>query len=188
MRTILISAICAASAFAQHRGGGAPAGRISRPAPAPVASRPYYPRVVVAPYPVFYSGYYGAPLAYDYGYGAPGPAPVALVNPDFQPDAVNPSIVDYSNVPLPAPAASADQPAAADDTAMKDDEPTIFLIALTDHTVVAAIAYWVMDGETLNWVSRDAKQNRMSLSLVDRQFSKQLNDERHIPFSLPPAK
>ena len=70
---------------------------------------------------------------------------------------------------------------------MKDDQPTIFLIALTDHSVVACIAYWV-DGDTLHWVSRDAKENRMSLSLVDRDFSKQLNDERHVEFKLPPAK
>jgi hypothetical protein len=74
-----------------------------------------------------------------------------------------------------------------DDSNLRDDQPTIFLIALTDHTVVAAIAYWV-EGDTLNWVSRDAKQNRMSLSLVDRDFSKQLNDERHVEFKLPPAK
>ena len=52
--------------------------------------------------------------------------------------------------------------------------------------VLAAIAYWV-DGDTLHWVSRDAKQNQLSLSLVDRQFSKQLNDERHIEFKLPAA-
>jgi hypothetical protein len=140
---------------------------------------------VVAPYPVFIGGYYGAP-AYDNGYAA-APSPLAVVNPDFQPDAVNPQIVDYSNVPLPAPGDYADQQPAVDDNGMKDDQPTIFLIALTDHTVVAAIAYWV-DGDTLNWISRDAKQNHMSLSLVDRDFSKQLNDERHVPFSLPPAK
>jgi hypothetical protein len=185
MRIVLITALFAVSALAQHR-GGATASRVSRPAPAPVTRRPSYARsVVVAPYPVFISGYYGAP-AYDTAYAA-APAPVAVVNPDFQPDAVNPQIVDYSNVPLPAPGDSTDQQPAVDDNGMKDDQPTIFLIALTDHTVVAAIAYWV-DGDTLNWVSRDAKQNHMSLSLVDRDFSKQLNDERHVPFSLPPAK
>jgi hypothetical protein len=103
------------------------------------------------------------------------------VNQDFQPDSVNPSIIDYSNVPLPEPVAETDE------NGLRDDEPTIFLIALTDHTVVAAIAYWA-DGDTLNWVSRDAKQNHMSLSLVDRDFSKQLNDERHVEFKLPPAQ
>jgi hypothetical protein len=185
MRIVLLSAFLATSIFAQHRGGGAPVGRSApvsaRPLRPLTPVRPYYP--VVVPYPVFigggyYNGYYAAPLAADYGYA--NSAPVAVVNPDFQPDSVNPTIVDYSNTPLPEPAANTDE------NGLKDDQPTIFLIALTDHTVVAAIAYWA-DGDTLNWVSRDAKQNHMSLSLVDRDFSKQLNDERHVDFKLPPA-
>jgi hypothetical protein len=193
MRIILLSALLTASVFAQHRGGAAPAGHSysapptaaryvgSRPVggPSPVARppyapRPYQPRTVIVPYPVFVGGggYYSAPAnAYV------EQQPIAYVNQDFRPDAVNPSLVDYSNVPLPEP----------NENSLADDQPTIFLIALTDHTVVAAIAYWV-DGDTLNWISRDAKQNRMSLSLVDRDFSKQINDERHVEFKLPPAK
>jgi hypothetical protein len=136
---------------------------------------------MIVPYPVFYgggySGYAPGPLSSDYGYSEQ-PAPAALVNPNFQPDTGNPAMVDFSNVPAAQ---------TADDTQLRDDQPTIFLIALTDHTVVAAIAYWA-DGDTLNWVSREAKVNRMSLSLVDRDFSKQLNDERHVEFKLPPAK
>jgi hypothetical protein len=189
MRIILLAALLTTTVFAQHRGGGAPVGRVGAPSPSgfrpgpvrpPAPVRPYYPRSVAVPYPVFigggYGGYYGAPS--DYGYA--NPAPVAIVNQDFQTDSVNPSIVDFSNVPPAEPAANTDE------NGLRDDQPTIFLIALTDHTVVAAIAYWV-DGDTLNWVSRDAKQNRMSLSLVDRDFSKQLNDERHVEFKLPPA-
>jgi hypothetical protein len=176
MRIILLAALLTTSVFAQHRGGGGAAGYRMRPA------RPYYasPGVIpyAAPYPVYY-GYAPAPSPYDYGYG--NPAPAAYVNPDYQPDNVNPQIVDYSNTPLPEPAANTDE------NGLRDDEPTIFLIALKDHTVVAAIAYWA-DGDTLNWVSRDAKQNHMSLSLVDRAFSKQLNDERHVEFKLPPEK
>jgi hypothetical protein len=142
--------------------------------------RPYYPRPGVIAYPVFIGGgYYAAPVASDYGYA--NPAPVAVVNQDYQTDSVNPSIIDFTNVPQAEPAANTDE------NGLKDDQPTIFLIALTDHTVVAAIAYWA-DGDTLNWVSRDAKQNHMSLSLVDREFSKQLNDERHVEFKLPPAQ
>ena len=196
MRIILIAAFLTTSVFAQHRGGAvAPVGRMSAPPPssyrptAPVRPtnpgrpltpvRPVNSRSGVVAYPVFIGGgYYAAPGS-DYGYA--NPAPVAVVNQDFQTDSVNPSIVDFSNVPPPAPAA-----ADTDENGLRDDQPTIFLIALTDHTVVAAIAYWA-DGDTLNWVSRDAKQNRMSLSLVDRDFSKQLNDERHVEFKLPPA-
>jgi hypothetical protein len=192
MRIILLAALFAVAAFAQNRGAAAPAarGRSAPPLPMrppspppiarpPIAPRPIYPRTVAIPYPVFIGGGYYAPPVSGYDYGYTGQTPVAVVNQDFQTDAGAPSLIDYSNIPLPE--------ASSDATELKDDQPTVFLIALTDHTVVAAIAYWV-DGDTLNWVSRDAKQNRMSLSLVDRDFSKQLNDERHVEFKLPPAK
>ncbi len=183
MRIVLLFGLLSASLFGQHRGSPAPSvGRMhSAPPPAPVRApapvRSYYGRPVAVPYPVFIGGgYYASPA--DYGYA---PAPIAVVNQDFRPDSVNPSIIDYSNVPLPEPANDTDE------NGLKDDQPTVFLIALTDQTVVAAIAYWA-DGDTLNWVSRDAKVNKMSLSLVDRAFSKQLNDERHVEFKLPAAK
>jgi hypothetical protein len=183
MRIILLTALLTTSVFAQRHGAAPSVGRMHGPVPTgvrpPAPVRPYYPRPVAVPYPVFVGGgYYAPPVGSDYGYA--NPAPIAVVNQDFQPEPVNPSIIDYSNVPLPEPAANTDA------NGLRDDQPTIFLIALNDHTVVAAIAYWV-DGDTLNWVSRDAKQNRMSLSLVDRDFSKQLNDERHVEFKLPPS-
>jgi len=194
MRIFLSAALLATSLLAQHRGGAAPVGRVGAPAPsgfrpsAPAPARPVTPvrpvnpvrpRPGIVAYPVFIGGgYYAPPIGSDYGYA--NPSPVGVVNQDFQTDSVNPSIVDFSNAPPAEPAANTDE------NGLRDDQPTIFLIALTDHTVVAAIAYWV-DGDTLNWVSRDAKQNRMSLSLVDRDFSKQLNDERRVEFKLPPA-
>lgn len=209
MRIVFLSALLTTALLCgQNRGSSAPppprmhaaAPPSARPSPPPTARpspppvsrppyvpRPYQPRSVVVPYPIFVNGFYGyapAPAAAPADYGYSDPSPVGLINQDFRPDAVNPSIVDYSNVPLPD-ADSAD--ANTDENGLKDDQPTIFLIALTDHTVVAAIAYWV-DGDTLNWVSREAKQNHMSLSLVDREFSKQLNDERHVEFRLPQAK
>jgi len=109
---------------------------------------------------------------------------VALVNPGFQADTANPRIVDYSMAALPEPVAPDDANTNLDEAPLRDDQPTVYLIALTDRTVLACIAYWV-DGDTLNWVSRDAKQNSLSLLLVDRTFSQQLNDERHVPFKLP---
>ncbi len=183
MRIVLLFAVVTASLFGQHRGSGAPAGRSHfspLPISHPVTVRPSYPRAIAVPYPVYIGGgYYSAPVSYSSGYT--DQTPVAVVNPDYRPeDGGTQTIIDYSNVP----STPADE---TDANGLKDDEPTIFLIALTDHTVVAAIAYWV-DGDTLNWISREAKQNRMSLSLVDRDFSKQLNDERHVEFKLPPAK
>jgi uncharacterized protein YbcV (DUF1398 family) len=68
--------------------------------------------------------------------------------------------------------------------AADDDKPTIYLIAFKDHRIVPAIAYW-LDGDIVNYVTKEGSQNRVSLSLVDRDFSKQLNDERRVPFKLP---
>lgn len=191
MRILIFTALLTVSVFAQNR-GAAPARGHSAPPPVmrpigpppvarpPIVGRPVYPRTIGVPYPVFIGGGYYAPLVSgsDYGYAAPP----AVVNQEFQSDGGTPSLIDYSNVPLPEAAPDGDATSQ-----LRDDQPTIFLIALTDHSVVAAIAYWV-DGDTLHWVSRDAKENRMSLSLVDRDFSKQLNDERHVDFKLPPAK
>ena len=55
---------------------------------------------------------------------------------------------------------------------------------MQDHSIVAAIGYWV-EGDTLNYLTQDGNQNRVSMALVDRDFSKQLNDERHVEFKLP---
>ena len=70
--------------------------------------------------------------------------------------------------------------------ALADDQPTIFLIAMQDHSIRPVIAYWVQ-GDTLNYIDQEGVMNRVSLALVDRDFSKQLNAERNVPFALPAA-
>jgi len=42
--------------------------------------------------------------------------------------------------------------------------------------------------DTLNYITQQGVRNRVSLDLVDREFSAQLNKERNIDFALPPAK
>jgi hypothetical protein len=97
---------------------------------------------------------------------------------------------DYSNTPLPEyipPPQAPVQPtiAGADNTTAG----LIFLIAMKDHTIYPAVAYWV-EGDTLNYVTTQGAQNRISVDLIDREFSKQLNKERNIDFGVPdpPAK
>jgi hypothetical protein len=207
MRIILLTAFAALSALAQNRAAVAarpvvsshpaaivrqtpstPAPTRTRPAPVrtgpsparpsnPIRTNKGYQRNLYVPYPVYVGGGYAPSNNYQ--------EPVAVVNPNFVPDGVNPQIIDFSNAPIAAP--SAVEPDAIDEPILRDDQPTIFLIALTDHTILPAISYWV-DDDTLNWITRDAKTNRLSLSLVDRDFSKQLNDERHVEFKLPPVK
>lgn len=198
MKLALITLLVASSgAFAQRSGGAGHArggGNFGRFAPPPVISHPAHVGTVIVPYPVFYGGYYyydpsvaaqqPAPAGYynddSAAYGAPAQSPVAIINQSYQPDNVNPVIRDYSNTPLPQTAANPD--------GRPDDQPTIYLIALTDHTIVAAIAYWAESGDTLAYITADGNQNRVSLALVDREFSQKLNADRHVDFHLPPAR
>lgn len=182
------------------RGGGV-AVAPGRFVPPPVINHPHHPRGSVVAYPVYIGGggYY-APQAYDQGYAAapqqqyaPGygqedQSPVVIINQNFRPDTANPVMRDYSDVPLPpAQRYDATTPPAVDANGLRDDEPTIFLIAMKDGTIFPAIAYWLI-GDTLTYVTKDAKQNHVSLDLVDRPFSKQLNESRRVEFSLPAPK
>jgi hypothetical protein len=168
----------------------------------PPAARPVVPgnavgvRTILAPYPVFFGGGYypygGQPLLEggdaqpDYGpAGYSQQSPTVIINRDFKPDVVNPLVRDYSNVPLPEAIPQDDQQFQPE--AANDDSPTIYIIAMKDRTIFATIAYWV-DGEMLNYVTREGSLNHASLDLVDRDFSRQLNEERHVDFKLPAAK
>ena len=149
---------------------------------------------VYVPYPV-----YGPAMEWDMhrrflrdrhnqgpGYADAAPAPpTVIINQNFQTDSVRPQFRDYSNVQLPEPGTVATPPAAPG--ALADDQPTIFLIAMQDRTIRPVIAYWVQ-GDTLNYISQDGVMNHVSLALVDRDFSKQLNAERNVPFALPAAR
>jgi hypothetical protein len=210
MKTVLITLVAVSSAFAQHAGpaGFGRASSGARPlrnggptrfvTPPPVA-HPVHGATVIVPYPVFYGGYYydptlGAaqqpapgygyndPNSYAYGYsdnGAPSQSPVVIMNQSFRPDAVNPVFRDYTNVPLPEAAPNPGGP--------RDDQPTIYLIAMTDHTIFATVAYWV-EGDSLTYITVDGNQNKASLALVDREFSAKLNADRNVEFRLPAAK
>lgn len=149
---------------------------------------------VAVPYPVFYgAGYYDydAPSAPTAGYtqyqgGAydqMSQPPVVIINQYFRPDSANPVVRDYSNVPLPEPGQFQTPPANNDQSATADQQ-VMFLIAMKDHTIYPAIAYWVEDN-TLNYITVQGSKNSVSLDLVDRDFSKQINKERKVEFGLP---
>lgn len=213
MRLVLVALLATAcGAFAQRSGGGhggfrgGSGGHYGTP---PRVAHVHSGTTLV-PYPVFYGGYsyyydpspYGngysdqpAPgydSGYDPSYGdpdpgaanaAPGQPPVVIINQNFRPDTANPVLKDYSNSMIPQPDSVRTPPV----NAQPDDQPTIYLIAMKDHTIFPAVAYWV-EGDTLNYITTEGSQNRASLSLVDRDFSVQLNNERHVEFKLPAAK
>lgn len=128
---------------------------------------------------------------------APVP-PTVIINQNFQTDSVRPQFRDYSNAQLPQPGAVAAPPAPpapaappaalpAPASTLADNQPTIFLIAMQDHAIHPVIAYWVQ-GDTLNYISLEGVLNHVSVAQVDRDFSKQLNAERNVPFALPAAR
>ena len=132
-------------------------------------------------------------------YPAPQQTPTVIINQYFQPEVVHPVFHDYTNVPLPQPGRSAapqtgsrtpappaDEP-PADAGGARDGDRIIYLIALKDHTIYPALAYWI-EQDTLNYVTMQGSPNRVSLSLVDRDLSLQLNGERGLAFKLPAAQ
>ena len=163
-------------------------------APVPQVPHRSHGYAVAVPYPVFYGpGYYdydapAAPMAsdsqysaqYSNGYDQTTQPPVVIINQYFRPDTANPVMHDYSNVPLPEPQAAS----PGDSTGNTSDQQVMFLIAMKDHTIYPAIAYWV-DGDTLNYITVQGAKNSVSLDLVDRDFSKQINKDRKVEFGLP---
>jgi hypothetical protein len=211
LATLLIAGV---ALLAQRAGGGArmaprPAGgnagfhRVTAP---PIRIVPPV-RTIIAPYPAFYGGsYYGPYTGYDtappsstYGYGYNDPnygdpntpqnyaydpsqsgQPQVLINRNYAPDSINPVIHNYSGEPL-------QDPQAQGNPGINDTPQVVFLIAMKDHTIFPAVAYWVEDG-TLNYITTQGVHNSASLDLIDRDFSKLLNNQRQIDFALPAPK
>ena len=86
--------------------------------------------------------------------------------------------------PDKTPAVTADVPSRG---AVADEKPNIYLIALKDSTLRAAIGYWVEDG-TLHYVTPQSTVNRVTLDMVDRELSEQLNRERKLDFDIKGAQ
>lgn len=167
-----------------YPGTGGPPGRGVTPRniiSPPRVAHPSHGAAVIVPVPVYYGGFYADPSG---NYGAE-PAP-AYEDPNAyngQPPVVviNQRLRDFSQ---PPPDYSY-QPQDVNQSAARQDMPaTIYLIALTDHTILPTIAYWV-ESDTLAYITQDGDQNRISMALVDREFSKKLNDDRHVEFKLP---
>jgi hypothetical protein len=168
-----------------------------------------YPVVVGGGYGYYDTGFYDPgppppePGAYYQDPNAQQP-PVVIINQNFRPEAVNPVVRDYSNTALPPASRQSglktyenpthpyadvleqqEQPQQTQSAVPADDEkPTIYLLAFKDRSIIPTLAYWV-DGDTVNYITRNGIQNQASLSLIDKEFSKQLNDERHVEFKLP---
>jgi hypothetical protein len=198
---------------ASHGGGGYSRG-FANPGH---ANHPQHSSTVIVPYPVFYGGYYGGAYGYGNGYDpsaagyAPGygsgyvddgsqngpGVPSVVINQNFVPPQANPQVRDYTGDPQQQPQqdqsglklyqAPPSHPYADAQRSSSSGQPTIYLIAFRDHTIVQALGYW-MEGSTLHYVSAEQTLNQVSIDLVDRDLSQRLNDERGLDFRLPPPR
>jgi hypothetical protein len=166
------------------------------------ANHPQHGSTVIVPYPVYYGGYYGYdpsaagyPNSYSDDGSQSGPGlPSVVINQNFVPPQGNPQVREYTGDQQPqqqdqsglklyqSPPSHPYADAAASQRA--SDQPTIYLVALRDHTIVQALGYW-MEGSTLHYVSAEHTLNQLSIDLVDRDLSQRLNDERGLDFRLP---
>jgi hypothetical protein len=156
-------------------------------------------RTVVVPYayPVFYGGGYG-------GYDVPDQqpqnvtvvvpqqqVPQVIINNGYVPETAKPSIREYGENELPesglrvydGSSKRQTEAASRSDRSIMDEKPTIYLIALKDGTLRQAIGYWTQ-GDTLHYVTPDSSVNHLSLGMVDRERSVELNAERKLEFDL----
>jgi hypothetical protein len=161
--------------------------------------RPGRPRTIVVPYayPVFYGGgyggYYQEPQATNVTVVVPQQqVPNVIINNHYTPETAKPALKEYSAGELPesgirvfegagTPARREAPPASG--RSIMDEKPTIHLIALTDGTIRQALGYWVQ-GDTLHYVTPDSTVNHLSLAMLDRQRSVELNAERKVDFEL----
>jgi hypothetical protein len=148
--------------------------------------------IVYVPYAV--GGYYGGYYYGDQGGQAPANypqqqpmGPQVIINQNFAPDVARPVVREYvpdagGGIRIYGP-----QSQGNDNPAPVAEESPTFLIAFKDHTIYAALAYWV-EGDTLHYVTNQNTHNQVSLDLVDRELSDRLNRERQVDFRLPPRK
>jgi hypothetical protein len=123
--------------------------------------------------------------------------PEATVPPDSNPDqpldgpdsAYPPAVEDP---PLPPnesrplePQFAAPEPSCSVAPPQNSVAPVEAFIALKDHRVHTAIAYWLL-GDTLHYITPLGFQNQVSLRLVDRSLTARLNSDRLLQLVLPP--
>lgn len=149
--------------------------------------------VVYVPYayPVYGGAYYGGYYA-GYGDGSmpppqqppqnitiiyppqQQPMPMMMVGPQPQAQSPGGQVREYTQ-PETAP---------SDTTQAQPAEPTYYLLAFKDHSIYSAVGYWV-DGDTLHYITTGNVHNQVSLSLVDRDLTAQLNKGRGVQVNLP---
>ena len=115
-----------------------------------------------------------------------------IINNSYVPETANPALREYSPSELEessgirvydGPKARTVPPPVQSGRSIMDEKPTIYLIALKDGTIRQAIGYW-QQGDTFHYVTPESSINHLSLAMVDRDRSVELNAERKLEFDL----
>jgi hypothetical protein len=114
----------------------------------------------------------------------PGPPQQAAAPPTAAPIIINVGVPAGGPPPAAGPPPEAYQQPAPPQEDTSGSEPAHYLIALKDHTIYAAVAYWV-DGTTLHYFTSGNVHNQVSLPLVDRDLTERLNKETGLQVNLP---
>ena len=138
---------------------------------------PYYPDYSYAPYGTYYD-----PGAYAYSPNT------TVVYPPQQPAAV------YVQPPVHSSMHVYDEygqevgngggNSMAGSAAPRETSSPLYLIALQDHVIHAAISYRVEGGDLI-YVTQQHEEKRVPLAQVDRSLTMQLNRERRVQINLP---
>ncbi len=149
-------------------------------------------------WPAVYSGFsygWGYPYyGWDYGYSYPSysypaysyPA-YSYASPSYAPQSpvvvVNEQPAAYTTPP-PARDYRDDSGNQAEDRSPAPYRQPVYKIALQDHRILSALAYWVKDG-TFHYVTTEHELKELPIPAVDRRFSEQLNRDLGLSFRLP---
>jgi hypothetical protein len=118
--------------------------------------------------------------------GQGGPPPAAMMmgpqgpqgyGPQSYPQTMPPQGQDMGPGPQAGPSSGVDSGQVA----------SHYLIAFKDHSIYSAVAYWV-EGDTLHYFTDGSTHNQVSLSLVDRDLTRRLNQESGLTVNLPAVK
>lgn len=84
----------------------------------------------------------------------------------------------------PTPKQPVTEPTRRESRSEPESEATLYLIALRDGTIYAAVGYWTEDNQ-LHWITLQGKRHAVALEALDRPLTQRLNRERGLEIELP---
>ena len=92
-----------------------------------------------------------------------------------------------ASAPLPWNAVSGAPTEVPQQRQQEQTEATHYLLAFKDHSIYSAVAYWV-EGDTLHYFTTGNTHNQVSISMIDRDLTKKLNENSGLEVKLPAAR